>query len=670
MISGNIAGSSKSHGNRGIVKLIKPNTGYSNRMSAQGLLCPVPRLKFERLTTLNWENDFWFRRFDTILHKKVYSTHNYRPQPTQRPHTGFSKGVFGRAHVGTNPPPPGPEATLGDLGQFPWELVYCIIRALDLRSLEHLRTVSRQLNVVVLSLPEYQVLTRHAPQLLRSMLSSWAGAYFTLADVWRVLTTQDCEDHPTHSSGDGQDAPKAYRPFGAFVYLLTCTRVCMDCLRNDLRYTPMRRHDVDYLYGMESVQPWLHDPQGCGGFSLCMDEVEVDPSPSATLPFLQLRDVDPECDLQVVDRLSACALAIELHGSAEALWEWTQEANRWVTDAHNLILMDRAKDSWVSIENQKHRDLMEAGLGVDSKKDIEKIEEHTADLYRQRELALARAIVPPPEWLPRARVKEPRICRHSFRVIPHTPSGADALYKASAAAAAQRVEKIMAAPAPPAPAPTTTRNAQGVDEPLQPDAVALATVLAEKYRHLAHESGWEKIKQLYGNQQRYHTGAVRLQFLSSVRVPWINLHASPLDKTRPEHEPCPASEGWGIYEEWSYWKAEALEEQEAEEQEEAEKENARQWEMHSDWDAYWVSSADPGEFPPRHELSEAPDCSTWNQDGIQVEYGAHCNACRDDMHENYYEECPMFSTATYAYHLAEHGPVVDGVHQSGQSTTG
>ncbi|EPE03119.1 f-box domain-containing protein [Ophiostoma piceae UAMH 11346] len=658
-------------------------------MSAHGLLPPVSRPAFERLAVLDWEDDYWFERFDTTINQKLYSTHNYRPQPNPRPHTGFSKGRFGRAHVGTNPPQPGPESTLGDLGTLPWELVYCIIRELDLRSLEHLRTVSRQLNAIVLDLPEYRVLTRHAPQLLRSMLSSWAGAYFTLADIWRVLTTQDCEDHPMHSSGDGEEAPKVYRPFGAFVYLLTCKRVCMHCLKHDIRYSPLQRHVANDIYGMASLEPWLHDPQGPGGFSFCMDEVEVDPSPVVTLPFLQLfgvgydhvPDLDTDFDRQVVDRPSACALAMELHGSAEAMWEWKQEAARWGAHVDELELLYDQKESWARFENKEGHLLMEPVVKREYNRNIENIEQGLANLYRRREQEQASAIVPPLEWLPWAQVKLPRTrrCRRRLDAV-HTPSGTDALYKVSPAAAAQRVEKIMASPTPPAP-PSTPMGVEspplgagGSDKPPQPEAVLLETLLAEKYSHLAHESGWEKVKQLYGNWHRRSRADTRTQFLSSVRVPWINLHANPSDETRPDREPHPHPKAWGVHPDYNYWTVEALEETQAEEEEEKEKETARQREMDPDLERDGVLWEDLQDETEGDMLSIAAGSSTWNQDGIQVEYGAHCSACGlddgVDMDYIHYEDRPMYSTATYAYHLAEHGPVVGGVHQRDQSTTG
>lgn len=319
-----------------------------------------------------------FYRLPNYIPRNTYS---YEPQPTPRPHTGFTKNRFGRAHIGINPPEP--LADIGALATLPGDVIHLILlEHLDLMSLERMRRVCRQMNTIILGMKQYLILSRHASQLLKDMLYSFAGAYFPLAKVWHAITTQECEDHPieppmdhtgprgsylggitddSDSTGEddailgsqdsnedgGQEQEQAWtqgmtwptqtkpkcRPFGGFVFLLTCKRVCLHCLQYNMRYVPLPQNKADKLVGPTSgsvERYWVRDPTEIGGYKLVRDDARIEPGPAAQyLPFIRLKryprdenSTQSKKSNLFVDCPAACALGVLKHGSVEAMAEF------------------------------------------------------------------------------------------------------------------------------------------------------------------------------------------------------------------------------------------------------------------------------------------------------------------------------------------------------------
>lgn len=113
---------------------------------------------------------------------------------------------------------------LGDLDKLALELQSSILVELDLRTLTDFRRVNRRATEVVDSLPEYRSILQHSLVSLRGILSIELGAFITCRDLLEALHTKVCE----HCG----------KP-GAHIYLLTCSRVCSDCLCEEKEYFPL-----------------------------------------------------------------------------------------------------------------------------------------------------------------------------------------------------------------------------------------------------------------------------------------------------------------------------------------------------------------------------------------------------------------------------------------------
>lgn len=123
---------------------------------------------------------------------------------------------------------------LGDLDKLALELQSSILVQLDLRTLTDFRRVNRRATKVVDSLPEYRLITRHSLASLRSILSIELGAFITLRDLLDALHANECEYC-------GKPA--------AYIYLLTCGRVCFDCLSTKKEYGPLVVEETEMYFG-------------------------------------------------------------------------------------------------------------------------------------------------------------------------------------------------------------------------------------------------------------------------------------------------------------------------------------------------------------------------------------------------------------------------------------
>jgi hypothetical protein len=106
--------------------------------------------------------------------------------------------------------------SIGTLNILPLEILQNIlVDELDLASLTNLRSVSRGFRSTLDSLPQYNAIISHAPSSIRALLSLEIASFFPCKALYRVLCEEKCA-----FCGD----------FGANLYLLTCNRVCYQCL--------------------------------------------------------------------------------------------------------------------------------------------------------------------------------------------------------------------------------------------------------------------------------------------------------------------------------------------------------------------------------------------------------------------------------------------------------
>ncbi|KAG8668322.1 hypothetical protein FPOAC1_007701 [Fusarium poae] len=108
-----------------------------------------------------------------------------------------------------------PLAPLGLLDTMPVELLSLVLNYLDFQSLSRLSRVSFRGKIVVESLLSYKQVMQHAPKVLTALTKTNLISLYSASLVLQTLRTSRCV-----SCFD----------FGAFLYLPTCERVCLECL--------------------------------------------------------------------------------------------------------------------------------------------------------------------------------------------------------------------------------------------------------------------------------------------------------------------------------------------------------------------------------------------------------------------------------------------------------
>lgn len=127
--------------------------------------------------------------------------------------------------------------SMGILDILPLEILTMILLDLDIQTLTVLRRVSQKSRLAVDTIPQYQYIRTHGPELLRATLSLEISRSTTLLELYVALTTASC-----FLCGD----------FGAFVYMLSCRRVCFLCLTQRPELLPMIPSHAKSKYGLDS----------------------------------------------------------------------------------------------------------------------------------------------------------------------------------------------------------------------------------------------------------------------------------------------------------------------------------------------------------------------------------------------------------------------------------
>lgn len=124
----------------------------------------------------------------------------------------------------------------GMLDTLPLELQNLIFVQLDLQSLTDLRRVSQNSRLAVDDLFQYRTIRTQAPELLRAVLSHGIARWTLIEDLFDALTSQACT-----LCGD----------FGAFIYLLSCSRACYVCISYDPQFCPQLASSVKAKYALD-----------------------------------------------------------------------------------------------------------------------------------------------------------------------------------------------------------------------------------------------------------------------------------------------------------------------------------------------------------------------------------------------------------------------------------
>ncbi|KAF2237039.1 hypothetical protein EV356DRAFT_442661 [Viridothelium virens] len=117
-----------------------------------------------------------------------------------------------------------PVRDLGRLSILPLEILTDIILCLDILSLTVFRRVNNRGMQVVDSIPQYQIIFRYCPDILRGIISTGA-TYFDLRTLFKSLCDSRCR-----TCGD----------FGGYLYLITCLRVCHTCFTENKLFLPVK----------------------------------------------------------------------------------------------------------------------------------------------------------------------------------------------------------------------------------------------------------------------------------------------------------------------------------------------------------------------------------------------------------------------------------------------
>ncbi|CAK7207064.1 hypothetical protein SEUCBS139899_009872 [Sporothrix eucalyptigena] len=147
---------------------------------------------------------------------------------------------------------------VGEAGQslletLPLELRFMILLDIDidLLALISIRGVSRSIMATVDSLPEYQMIRMHCPNILRAIIALDIRAY-NISILYETLRTKDCSvcgnrHHPFYwepAPYDANPGDVAPRRLASCLYLITCQRLCSACVIRGDDYFPMSVYQV------------------------------------------------------------------------------------------------------------------------------------------------------------------------------------------------------------------------------------------------------------------------------------------------------------------------------------------------------------------------------------------------------------------------------------------
>lgn len=134
-----------------------------------------------------------------------------------------------------------PKNDLGTLDMLPLEIIKLILVDIDISTLMTFHQVNERAAQVIEGMPEYKVIASYAPSAIPAIVSANLGHRINCATFYRKLCLAHCEE-----CGD----------FGGFIYLLTCTRVCLICLSHNDDYLPLLRSHAVIKFGI--TRPILH----------------------------------------------------------------------------------------------------------------------------------------------------------------------------------------------------------------------------------------------------------------------------------------------------------------------------------------------------------------------------------------------------------------------------
>ncbi|PNS19669.1 Nucleic-acid-binding protein from mobile element jockey [Sphaceloma murrayae] len=132
-----------------------------------------------------------------------------------------------------------PRYPAGRLDQLPAELLTQVLLWLDLPSLTDFRRVNRRTMELVDSIPQYDAIVKHCPNILRAVISLQANA-FSCGQLYATLGTTQCS---------------TCEHYGDHLYLIDCRRVCYPCFAVRQDYFPLTIGRATAFFHPEQRKP-------------------------------------------------------------------------------------------------------------------------------------------------------------------------------------------------------------------------------------------------------------------------------------------------------------------------------------------------------------------------------------------------------------------------------
>ena len=141
-------------------------------------------------------------------------------------------------------------------GQFetlPYDVLSHLMSFLDSQSLVFLGMTNWNLQILVSSLPAYKAVTTHAFHALRALKATKLIGYHAISQIYRALRTDRC----------------AYCvDYGPLLFLLTCERVCFNCVEWDYSLRLIPKDAVETCFGLSPSELQSVPVMSCVGFLL------------------------------------------------------------------------------------------------------------------------------------------------------------------------------------------------------------------------------------------------------------------------------------------------------------------------------------------------------------------------------------------------------------------
>lgn len=132
-----------------------------------------------------------------------------------------------------------PSSSAGELDKLSSEALVLILQHLDIQSLCRFMVASFRTKEVVDSMLMYQNLLKHAPSTLVILGKTHLAGCHSVLDLHAALLAADCV---------------SCHQFGAFLFLPTCERACLDCLHRNMRFWVLPAKEAQETYGIQQKE--------------------------------------------------------------------------------------------------------------------------------------------------------------------------------------------------------------------------------------------------------------------------------------------------------------------------------------------------------------------------------------------------------------------------------